>query len=301
MKTKTVKSHYSIPKTTSVDFFDIPIDSDVKAFICPFLIANNRDKKLADAVYKQLNAFLTKLNKDFIMPNDRPNGLNFLSHLHEPNEYHFGYSDANKGKGISKSRAEDIFTALRNNRFARGGVSITNEAHNVLLLVKGIGQDIMSDFAANVCRHIFAVFTETQCKKHGIPTIPTQIEYFDAPTGSWKTAKVNLPSYLGKKLIFVPSWLVAGNRAYHSLYNHFIASHYIAIELLAEKKKAPAGSKVIIELKNGTKKAIIKEIVRVYGKAKGDLIDFVLSYQGSLQQFLDYAKEHYPELDLSDL
>src|ERR1700740_3258726 len=99
MKLKTVKSHYGIPKITSVDFFDIPIDSDVEAFICPFLIANNRDKKLADAVYKQLNAFLTKLNKGFIMPNDRPNGLNFLSHLHEPNEYHFGSSDANKGKG----------------------------------------------------------------------------------------------------------------------------------------------------------------------------------------------------------
>ena len=59
MKQQSVKTHYGIAPSTTVDFFDVPIHGDVEAFICPFLIANNREKKLVDTVYNQLTTFLT--------------------------------------------------------------------------------------------------------------------------------------------------------------------------------------------------------------------------------------------------
>ena len=300
MNTTQFAQHFKI-NTQNPEFFNIPVTTDVEAFICPFLIANTRDQKISDRVFNQLRLFLTKLNREFVQKNDRKNGLNFLSHLHEPNEYHLGYSSTNTGKAISTPRSEIIFDALRNNRFTRQGMSYTNEAHNVLLLVSGIGQDIMSDFIANVCRNIFAEFTETICAKYNIKTIPTEIDYFDTTTTEWEKRMQQLPVYQGKPIIIVPKFLVAGGRAYHNFYNRFIANNFIAHDLINKQAAGPPQSKLVVELKDVTKKAIISEILRVYSKPKEDLIDFVLDYRGSLEQFLEYARLHYPELDFTGL
>ncbi len=107
--------------------------------------------------------------------------------MHEPNEYHLGYSGRNKGKAVSDVRAEVIYDALRNNSFSRQNIAITNEAHFVLLLVKGIGQDIMSDIIANVCRDILLKPTLKICKKHKISTITVKIDFYNAITEKWET------------------------------------------------------------------------------------------------------------------
>lgn len=298
MKNLTFKSHFGINPKTLVEFIDIPLDEDLTAFICPFLIANNRDIPMVDEIYAQVSAFLQKLNRSFIIPNNRVGGLNFLSHLHEPNEYHLGYSGRNKGKAIAGLKAEIIFASLRNNRFARTGITITNEAHNVLLLVEGIGQDIMSDTIANVSRDIFSEFTEQQCRKHGIPTSKVDIEYYDPISATWCKKSYNLPSYKGKVIILLPKKIISGGRAYSTHYNYFVASHHISADIMKNKIEVSDDSKCVSKLKDGTKRAIVKEIYRNYKKPKDKLIDFVLEYQGSLQEFLDYAKFHYPELDI---
>jgi|GEM_PF-1498324 len=292
----TFKTHFNIPKNQAVEFLDIPLDEDLLAFICPFLIANNRQNKIVDAIFSQTKKFLEKLNKDFIVPNNKPQGLSFLSKLHEPNEYHLGYSETNKGKAISGTRAETIFNALSNNKFARQGISITNEAHNVLLLVKGIGQDIMSDTVANVCRNILSDFTLDQCLKYSIATNPVQKHYYDTLTSQWKDVNFELPSYKGKPIVLIPKDIVAPSRSYSNNYNNFVAGNYISADILNGKIKVSNEGRFISTLKNGTKRAIIKEIRKEYGKSKEDLVDFVIRYQGSLDAFLDYANEHYPAL-----
>lgn len=296
----TFKTQFRIT-APQVDFIDIPVDDDdLLAFICPFLIVNNQDDPRFRQIYLQMKSFLTKLNRSYILPNDEPNGLRFLSHLHEPNEYHLGYSESNKGKAISKERAQTIFDSLRRNRFAQHGSSTTNEAHNVLLLVEGIGQDIMSDTIANVCRNIFAQFTEQQCFLHNVPTVPKQIEFYDPQVGNWSTQVFNLPEYMGKTIILLPKKIIAGERMYFNLYNWFISSNYISVDLM-KNPNANSKSKTIKLMKDGTKRAIIKEIYKVYRKPKNSLIDFVIKYPGSLDQFRDYAKSNYPALNLDGL
>ena len=49
------------------------------------------------------------------MPNDSTNGIPFLSHLQEANEYGFGYSKTNKRNGIEPTKAEVIFDSFNNN------------------------------------------------------------------------------------------------------------------------------------------------------------------------------------------
>jgi hypothetical protein len=300
MNTK-FKSHFNIPEKEVVNFVDIPLTEDLEAFICPFLIVNNIEIAMADEINQQMQSFLKKLNRDFIQTNDKNNGLLFLSNLHEPNEYHLGYSDANKGKAISKSKAEIIFDALRNNKASRQASSVTNEAQNVLLLVKGIGQDNMSDIIANVCRNLFAEYTEKICLKYSIPTSKKKLQYFNPTTMLWDESDYDLPTFYGKHIILIPKKLVSGSRAYSILYNWYVAKHYIAVEILNRSKPVDNENRFINKLKDGTKKAIIKLIVKVYGKSKAELIDFVLKYQGSLLGFQLYAKEHYPELDISSL
>lgn len=299
MKT-TFSAHFKIPKGTSLDFLDVPVLEDLLAFICPFLIENNKDKKIARDIYDRLKAFLIRLNTDFIIKNDRSKGIQFLSHLHEPNEYHLGYSDANKGKAVGKPRAEIIFNALRNNRFAKHGVSVTNEAHFVLLLVHGIGQDIMSDIIANVCRDIFAAFTHKICMRFSIPMTAYQVEYFNSVTGQWDTKAIDLPKNV-REIILVPKFLLSTRRAYSNGYNWFVAANYISQDILNKKVLSKNESAFVRTLKDGTVEAIIKRIYKFYKKPKKDLIDFVLEYQGSLDEFVAYAKEHYPEMNFDDI
>lgn len=291
--------HFGIPKNPPIEFVDIPMDNDLLAFIDPFLIANNRHIRIVNAVYLRLTAFFTKLNRDYIVLNDQINGLRFLDKLHEPNEYHLGYSDANKGAAISNVRAGTIFNALSNNIFARSNnVTITNEAHNVLLLVAGIGQDIMSDTIANVCRDIFAQFTNEQCVKHGIQTTIFQRHYFNSATDRWENENFELPSYLGKPIILLPEEIASSLRNYTNNYNHFIAGNYIASDILNGKIAVAPNSLFIRTLKDGTLRAVVKRIVEVYGRPKSELVQFVLDYNDSLGTFLDYAKTHYPALNL---
>jgi hypothetical protein len=295
------KKHFGISAKQSVEFLNIPLNEDLEAFIDPFLIANNIKDLMVKQVHSQMIQFLTKLNRDFIVPNDRVNGLPFLDNLHEPNEYHLGYSDSNKGKAISRTRAEDIFQALRGNRFARAGVSITNEAHNVLLLVTGIGQDIMSDTIANVCRNIFAEFTHKQCLLHSIPTTVFKMLYYNSISRQWENGDFQLPSYKGKPIILLPNKIVSSSRGYTSNFNNLIARNHISRDILSGKIGVNAVGVLVKTLKDGTRKTIIKRIVEEYGRPKDELIQFVLDYPGSLEEFLDYAKEHYPAIDLSDL
>lgn len=295
------KDHFGIPKHINVDFLDIPIDSDILYFIDPFLIANNKEQKRNGDIYSQLKSFFEKLNKDFIKPNRRGDGLLFLDNLHEPNEYHIGYSKKNKGAAISDTRADTIYEALRNNRFAKAGVSITNEAHNVLLLVQGIGQDIMSDTTANVCRNIFAEFTTQQCQKHNIATQKYERHYYNKLTGQWEKAFFELPEYQGKCIILLPVDIMSSVRSYVNHYNYFVAANRIAKDILDGKVASLQTSTFIKILKDGKRSAIIKRIYEAYRKPKAELVQMVIDYPGSLEDFLDYAKEHYPAADFSNI
>lgn len=298
--TNTFKDNFRISKRDFVEFVNIPLDGDLLAFICPFLIANNREEEIVDRIYLQLENFFINLNRNYVVTNDRKNGLTFLSELHEPNEYHFGYSDSNKGKAIAHEKAVIIYDSLSKNKLAKQGISITNEAHNILLLVDGIGQDLMSDTISNVCRNIFAEFTQNQCIKHKIQTFKTKVRFYNSSTGKWDSIDYNLPQYKGKRIILVPKFIVSGGRAYSTRYNYFISSHYISKDIMTNKVKAQ-NDKMISTLKDGTKISIVKEIYKVYGKPKSELVDFVLEYKGSLEDFLDYSKLHYPALNLDNL
>ena len=300
MKKLTFNDHFGV-HGKGTPYINILMLSDLKLFVDPYSIANNLQDKVAQQVHARLKIFFETLNSKYIVPNDKLNGIPFLSHLQEANEYGFGYSNTNQGKGIGPTKAEVIFEALTNNKFARSGVSITNEAQNVLLLVKGIGQDNMSDTICNVCRDIFAEFTGQQCLKYNIPVVSSIIEFFDESSRSWKTKKADLPVFSHNPIILVPKLLAMGKRSYPSNYNWFISSNHIAPQILSGKLILTDPKSFVNTLKNGAKKAIIKNINKYYRKPKEKLVEFVLQYNDSLEKFREHVKNNFPELTDEDI
>lgn len=262
VKLKTFNEHFGI-KSNTTEHLNILMKNDLEAFIDPYHIANNIDNMIAKKMYVRSKSFLETLNRTYIVTNERKNGLEFLSRLGEANEYHLGYSYNNKGKGIGPTKSEIIYDSLRANKFVKAGITVTNEAHNVLLLVKGIGQDNMSDTLANICRDILAEFTYQQCLKYNIDVRETDIEYYEHSSKQWTNKKAMLPFYKGKHIILVPQFLSSGQRIYTNHYNWFISSNYLSKDILDGSISTDGNDNFIYELKDGTKKAIIKNIIEV--------------------------------------
>lgn len=299
-KLETFNEHFGI-KSNTTKHLNILMENDLEAFIDPYHIANNLDRMIAKKMHIRSKSFLEALNRTFIIPNDRNNGLKFLSHLGEANEYHLGYSYNNKGRGIGSTKAEMIFDSLRANKLVKAGITVTNEAHNVLLLVKGIGQDNMSDTLANICRDILAEFTFQQCIKYGIHVEEAEIKYYEHFSKKWVNKKVMLPNYKGKHIILVPQFLTSGQRVYPNHYNWFISSNYLSKGILEGSISTDGNDNFINKLKDGTEKAIIKNINNYYRKPKHKLIEYVKSYNGSLINFQDHVKSNYPSIDVDKL
>ena len=76
---------------------------------------------------------------------------------------------------------------------------------------------------------------------------------------------------------------------------------FISKEILNGTIKLDVEGEFINELKDGTKKPIIKNINNHFRKPKEKLIDFVKNYNGSLLDFQDYAKLNYPSIDFEKL
>jgi hypothetical protein len=291
-KNYNFNKHFGV-KDKTPEHLNVLMDSDIAVFIDPFLIGNNRTNPFANKIYQRSRQFLEKLNRDYVSTSDRINGITFLSDLTEANEYHLGYSSVNKGKGIGSIKAVHIYDSLHNNVSATPGLTLTNEADNVLLLVEGIGQDNMSDTLANVCRDLFAEFTYGQCIKYGISVSSTNIRYFDGVNRQWKSKKVKLPFYNGKTIILIPKFLAGGKREYQNRYNWFVASNNISADIINGKVAIDDNSNFIYKMKNGTEKAIVKNIYKQFRKPKGRLYEYVIEYPKSLIDFKEHAKYAY--------
>lgn len=289
----TFNNYFGITDKSS-SHLDILLDNDIEVFIDPYHIANNRfNSEIARDVYFRIKSFFETLNTKYVLPKKRKEGIRFLSTLKEANEYHLGYSFKNKGKGVGSIKAKAIFDSLSKNGFIQQGITITNEAHNVLLLVEGIGQDNMSDILANVCRDIFAEYTFKQCQKYGVNTSLFSVKFYNDITQKWEIKEVQLPSYKGQKIILIPQFLASKTLVYPNRYNWLVSKEYISSDILKGKIDTIDRSKFVVKLKNGSEKCITKEINKCFKKKKGKLIEFETEYNGSLDRFMEHVKDTY--------
>lgn len=296
-----LNQHFGILDATA-SHLNILLDRDIEVFIDPSLIKS--EGYLNSKIQNRCVSFLTKLNEEFVKKKNEIGALHFLSKLHEPKEFHIGYcSNSISGKAIGIDKSKLIYNSLVANPLNQIGLSILNDPFNVLLLVEGIGQDNMSDLIANICRDLFSEFTQQQCLKYNIPVFATEIQYFDEKSLNWVSKNVHLPAYLGEEVIFIPDWMVNKQRAFTTNFNRHVCSKYIWEEYIKDGNlsKSPYFLDCIFKKKDGSIKPIIKVIYNKYKKDKKDFYKFVISYNDSIDTFLEKSKLNYPKLTFEDL
>lgn len=274
------------------DHINIPLDEDLKAFICPYQIFNS-SHLTAVQVKARHDVFFKYVTTDLINPESEKEAITFLSNLSEPNEYHLGYSKSNKGKGIAKEKAGKIYTSLSDHIFVKNNITITHEARHILLNVEGIGQDNMSDIISDIAKDIFAEFTLNQCEKYGITTEPYKVKYFCQENLTWKVKEMYLPYYNGKPIILLPKSILSSSRSYPERYNYHCCVNNIVPKIQKRELHIDNHNDYIKQYKT-QEKVLHNKVFKDFKKPKGSLYLFIQEYPNSLLEFDEYVKYNLP-------
>lgn len=92
-----------------------------------------------------------------------------LRRLKEPNETHLGLSSGKaRGRALGVESAHDVWEALSQSAAARTG--LLKDLEDTVLMIEGVGVDIVSDMTTNIIREPLIQYTQEACEFYGIPT-----------------------------------------------------------------------------------------------------------------------------------
>jgi hypothetical protein len=132
-----------------------------------------------------------------------------LEQLGEPCETHMGVSrGSTSGKGVSGKQANDLYERLSTSKAVASG-SVT-DISDCELMIPGIGFDKVSDITTNIIREKLILYTQEQCRLHGVPmrSIPSGKIWSPIEKRWLNGTYVDLPVYKGKRIILVPKYSV---------------------------------------------------------------------------------------------
>jgi hypothetical protein len=279
----TFSEAFNLPVAhAGLDFVDIDLSTDMPLFIDPYAIQIRQDRwsdQCGDHIRSIFNTLL-----DALRAADRGRAAHLLSHLHEPNETHFGVSRGTpSGRGVGDYKAAMLANALIGSRaFQTGLLSDISEAE---LFIHGVGRDTISDLTTNVIRGLLAEYTVEQCALHHVATqaVGSVGPVWNAPAQQWEARQVQLPIYQRRPILLVPKFSV---RHRLSLDSQEFWNHHM-IEFLRQEY-LHAGGGLVRVLRNGERRVTKKAVKARHPFIKDDLADFVRNHPEVL--------EHYKQL-----
>ena len=296
-----VSTIYNLGRTqAALDFVDIDINTDTQLFVSPraFTLLHS---EWSDACVSLIqNFFGTVL--DHIKNNRNHEAEALLAELREPNETHLGMSKGqSRGRALGEASAHNVWSALSQSQAAKSG--LISDLEDTVLLIEGVGVDIVSDITTNIIRAQLIAYTQEQCRQLKIP-LSEGIEsgpMWDSGNKRWYSQQVLLPLTKKGKLLFVPKSLVRRTSAY-DLQEYY--RHYMLEFLIDEEKRI--GSALVQIIKSGKNKGAKKvyktDLMEKYGKEKKDVIALTMQ---NTQVFEEYkASKRSPEfmpLDHADI
>ena len=153
--------YFNLGKSQAVlDFFDIPLETDVPVFLEPVAIKGLRST-WGHELASMLQTFFSQVLKH-IKSGDDDKAKALLSSLSESNEFHLGYSSGKSmGRGFGSGSAEDVWSALTKSKASVTG--LLKDLEDTALLIPGVGSDMVSDAVCNILRGPLIRYTQDMC------------------------------------------------------------------------------------------------------------------------------------------
>jgi hypothetical protein len=281
----------------TLDFVDVDTSTDTAVFISPKALALVGSDWADGCVSLIQNFFQTILG--YIKSGENLKAEKLLGMLREPNETHLGLSSGqSRGRALGDGSAHEVWSALSHSEAAKSG--LLQDLEDTILLVPGIGVDIVSDMATNIIRGPLIEYTQQMCQKEGIPLTAgvNSGPMWNATQQKWEAKFVELPMTKFGKILLVPKAIVRRSPQYdlNEYFRHYLLEHL-------QREELKAGSSLVTILKDGTPKVYKKDIIdKKTGQTKPDIIRETIRDPRPLQQYKEEkARQPFLPLDHDDL
>ncbi|MFL6844011.1 MAG: hypothetical protein ACJ8ER_03925 [Allosphingosinicella sp.] len=287
-----VSQFYRLGRTQGgLDFVDVDIANDTPLFLSPRALELLPSDWGDECVSLVQNFFQTVL--DLIKAGKNREAENLLATLKEPNETHLGLSRGkSRGRALGTGSAHLVWRAMSQSAAARTG--LLRDLEDAVLLIPGVGVDIISDMTTNIIRAPLIEYTQRMANQVGIPLIDNVDSgpMWDPGKRKWFSRYEQLPVTTAGKLLLVPKVIVRADLQYRAdqYYRHYILTHLRQMELAAN-------SALVEVLKNGRRRVTKKALIAKYGSGKQAVVEQTLQHPQLLDQYrAAMAKEDYSPL-----
>lgn len=244
-----------------LDFVHVDIDGDVPVFIDPRALLLINSEWASECV---------ELIKDFfgevlaaIRAGDPTRAEHLLGVLREPNETRLGFSKGTaRGHALGPELAGRVREALARSEAVKSG--LLTDLEDTILMIEGIGPDMVSDITTNVIREPLVEYTRLVASEHGIPMEPDVWAgpFWDPEAKDWRRELSPLPKP-HRPLVLVPKSIVRRDMDYDDdeYYDDYLIPYIRELEI-------DAGSSLVKTLKDGTPRVTKKALIEKYGRKK---------------------------------
>ena len=259
-----VSEHFSLGlNQPQLDFVDVAIDTDTRVFIDPralLLLDTEWGHECVALLQHYFGCVLTA-----IKAGDTKRATGLLAKLHEPNETRLGMSKGKPaGRALGPVLSGRLLAALSGSSAVKSG--LLTDLEDTILMIEGIGGDLISDIATNVIRGQLVSYTQDTCRDLGIPMeahVYPGGPFWDPAAEEWRQGLVELPRAGKRLLLLVPKGIVRLRMDYDAdeYYDDYI------IPFLRDEE-IQAGSSLVSVLKNGNTRVTRKDLVAKFGRGK---------------------------------
>lgn len=260
-----VADQYNLNREQPVlDFVNVDTTDDIKVFVDPRAL-RLLPSDWGNACVSIIQDFFKNLLSE--IKSNPENARKLLRVLHEPNETHLGFSvDKSRGKALGNDRANLIWDALSSSEAVKSG--LLEDLEDTILMIEGIGPDIISDMTTNIIRGPLIEYTQEMCNKYSIPMEEVGSgPIWNSTKHEWFTNLVQLPTITGRRLLLIPKIIIRKKMDYDEgeYYQHYILEYLQEVEL-------SANSELVQLLKNKTRRVTKKSVKNKYGYGKSAII-----------------------------
>lgn len=261
--------------------------NDNKLFIDPILIYGDSQRdEIAKKCWETLSDYFNTLCSE--LANGKfSRESNILEHLSEKNEFRLGHSQYKDGKiafgtGCTKEMVYSIFERIGFEKCKEMiEKNLIKDPMDIVVFVKGFGEDRLSDLITNVIAKELQMYTESIIKQstefENLTFLEKTSWYWDKNTHSWKEFSYNQMLDFNKKpLTLIPKRFLTNKYSYSAsrFFQGIVLEHIQKLE----------------QLKNPNAKKKTKKTIKSELKNKEDSIVFIKDF------IIEYTLKEQPDL-----